>query len=319
MLEELNVQLIDVKEKLRTRRKLQAALASARQRLAQERARCSELEGELERENADVAKLEGLSLTGLFATILGSKEEQLEKERQEVLAAKLRYDACAYAISALEREVADLQHQIARLGDLDARYQAILDRKAGLMLEAGAGPAGRLAEDASRLLQLSEPLADARSDVRELDEAISAGNQVLDGLDHAIASLKSAGSWGVWDLLGGGIVATAVKHSRIDDARASIHRVQELLWRFRRELGDVEADPDVGVDLSSFEAFADYFFDGLIVDWIVQSRIENSLEKAVHTRDTVQQVVGDLHARLGEAQDRVRALTEERLRLIEGA
>jgi hypothetical protein len=312
MLEELNVQLIDVKEKLRTRRKLQAALSSARQRLAQERARCSELEGELERENADVAKLDGLSLTGLFATILGSKEEQLEKERQEVLTAKLRYDTCADAISALEREVADLQHQIARLGDLDAGYQDILDRKEELMAEAGAGHAGRL-------LQLSESLADARSDVRELDEAISAGNQVLDGLDHAIASLKSAGGWGVWDLLGGGIVATAVKHSRIDDARASIHRVQELLWRFRRELGDVEADPDVGVDLSSFEAFADYFFDGLIVDWIVQSRIENSLEKAVHTRDTVQEVVGDLHARLGEAQDRARALTEERLRLIEGA
>jgi len=179
------------------------------------------------------------------------------------------------------------------------------------MLEAGAGPA-------SRLLQLSEPLADARSDVRELDEAIDAGNRVLDGLDHAIASLKSAGGWGVWDLLGGGIVATAVKHSRIDDARASIHRVQELLWRFRRELGDVEADPDVGVDLSSFEAFADYFFDGLIVDWIVQSRIESSLEKAVRMRDTVQQVMEDLHGRMDEAQDRVRALTEERLRLIEG-
>jgi len=311
MLEELNVQLIDVKEKLRTRRKLQAALSSARQRLAQERARCRELEGELERENADVTKLEGLSLTGLFATILGSKEEQLEKERQEVLAAKLRYDTCAHAISALEREVADLQHQLARLDDLDARYQAILDRKEELMLETGAGPA-------SRLLQLSEPLADARSDVRELDEAISAGDQVLDGLDHAIAALKSAGGWRVWDLLGGGIVATAVKHSRIDDARASIHRVQELLWRFRRELADVEADPDVGVDLSSFEAFADYFFDGLIVDWIVQSRIENSLEKAVHMRDTIQQVVGDLQEKLGEAQDRARALTEERLRLIEG-
>jgi phage shock protein A len=311
MLEELNVQIIDVKEKLRTRRNLQAALASARQRLAQERARCSELEGELERENADVAKLEGLSLTGLFATILGSKEEQLEKERQEVLAAKLRYDTCTDAISALEREVADLQHQIARLGDLDARYQDILDRKEELMAKAGAGHAGQL-------LQLSESLADARSDVRELDEAISAGNQVLDGLDHAIASLKSAGGWGMWDLLGGGIVATAVKHSRIDDARASIHRVQELLWRFRRELGDVEADSDVSVDLSSFEAFADYFFDGLIVDWIVQSRIEHSLEKAVRMQDTVQQVMGDLHARLGKAQDRARALTEERLRLIEG-
>lgn len=148
--------------------------------------------------------------------VLGSKEQQLETERQEYLAAKLRYDKCAYAVSAMEREIADLQHQLAQLGNLASQYQSILDRKEKLILEAND-------ENTKRLLRLSEQLADAQSDLKELDEAINAGNETLDSLEKVISSLKSASNWGTWDLLGGGMIATAIKHSRIDEARMSVH------------------------------------------------------------------------------------------------
>jgi hypothetical protein len=35
------------------------------------------------------------------------------------------------------------------------------------------------------------------------------------------------------------MIITAAKHSKIDDAQASAHRVQQLLRRFQRELADV--------------------------------------------------------------------------------
>lgn len=44
------------------------------------------------KEQTDVRQLESLSLTGLFYSILGSKEQQLEKERQEALRAQLCLD-----------------------------------------------------------------------------------------------------------------------------------------------------------------------------------------------------------------------------------
>lgn len=140
------------------------------------------------------------------------------------------------------------------------------------------------------MLRLSEQLADAQSDLKELDEAINVGNETLDSLEKVLSSLKSASNWGTWDLLGGRMIATAIKHSRIDEARMSVHRVQQLLRRFQEELAEVEREPDIAIEIGSFATFADYFFDGLIADWVVQSRIESSLENVVRMEDRVRKI-----------------------------
>jgi len=312
MFEQLNKQLIEVKEKLREQRKLQGSLAKAQQSLSQESDRLVYLGSELQKEGADVEKLDGLSLTGLFYTILGSKDEQLDKERQEYLAAKLKYDECSDSVSAIEREVVELKGQIAQLGDLDSQYKAILDTKEKLISESSD-------ENAERLIGLSEELADAQADMKELKEAINAGSEVLNGLRSVISSLKSAGNWGTWDILGGGMFATAIKHSKIDDAKASAHRVQQSLRRFQRELADLGSRTDITIEIGSFATFADYFFDGLIADWVVQSKIERSFENANNVRPRVQNTVTSLQRKLKEVQNKADSLKERRRTLIEEA
>ena len=312
MLEELNKQLVEVREKVRMRRKLLDALARAQQMLSEESSRLKQLEADLQKEGSDVKKLEGLSLTGLFYTILGSKDKQLDKERQEYLAVKLKYDECNYSVSALESEVDDLKTKVAGFGDLDSRCKSILDMKEKLISEARD-------DNAKRLMDLSEEFADAKSDIRELKEAIDAGNAVLDGLQSVIASLKSAKNWGTWDMLGGGLIATAVKHSRIDGARTSAHHVQQLLRRFQRELADVDSRSNIAIDIGSFATFADYFFDGLIVDWVVQSRIGRSLDSAIRVADRVRNTVTALQRNLAEIQEKANNIGQKRRTLIESA
>jgi len=312
MLEELNKQLIEIKEKSRRRYKLINALERAQQTLCEQSSRLRHLEANLKKEDADVRKLEGLSLTGLFHTILGSKDEQLDKERQEYLAAKLKYDECNYSVTTLESEVDNLKIQIASLGDIESQYKSILARKEKLISEARN-------DKAKTLLDLSEELADAESDVRELQEAIDAGNAVLNGLESVIASLKSAKNWGTWDMIGGGLIATAVKHSRIDDARASAHQVQQLLRRFQQELADVGSRSEIAIDIGSFATFADYFLDGLIVDWVVQSRIGRSLDSATHVADQVRNTVRTLQKNLTEVQEKANKTIQKRNVLIENA
>ncbi|UCE47361.1 MAG: hypothetical protein JSW47_17390, partial [Phycisphaerales bacterium] len=309
---DLNKQLMEVREKVRMRQKLLDALTRTQQMLSEQGSRLRQLETNLRKEGSDVQKLEGLSLTGLFYTILGSKDKQLDKERQEHLAAKLKYDECNYSVSALEGEVDDLKTKIAAFGDLDSQCKSILDMKEKLLSEAHD-------DKAKRLTELSEELADAKSDVRELQEAVDAGNAVLHGLQGVIASLKSAKSWGTWDMLGGGLIATAVKHSKIDGARASAQQVQQLLRRFQRELADVDARSDIDMDIGSFATFADYFLDGLIVDWVVQSRIGRSLDSATHVADRVRSTVKALQKNLTEVQERANNISQKRQTLIESA
>jgi hypothetical protein len=312
MLDELNSQLVEVKQKLRVRAKLLDDLDRTQNMLSEQTSRLTELEIIVKKEGADVEKLEGLSLTGLFHAVLGDKQTQIEKERQEYLAAKLKYDECKYSVSALERDINELKARIAGLGDIDSQHRAIVERKEQLLSQSND-------RNAAKLIEFSEALADAKSDSRELKEAIEAGKAVLAGLDDVAGFLKSARNWGTFDMLGGGLITTAMKHSRIDRARESVHHVQQLLRIFQRELADVDSRTDIDIDIGSFLTFADYFFDGLIVDWVVQSRIGRSLDSAVQAAERVGGIVQQLQINLKKVQTKSSFIEQEKHKLIEQA
>ncbi|WP_077368186.1 hypothetical protein [Anaerosalibacter sp. Marseille-P3206] len=48
---------------------------------------------------------------------------------------------------------------------------------------------------------------------------------------------------------------------------------------------------DIDINISSFDTFADYFFDGLIFDWIVQSKINDSLNRVINLDRKVEKLI----------------------------
>jgi len=309
---QLDQQIVSLKENLREKEDLERSLARARRSLNEQRQQLWDLETDLAEERADVETLETLSLRGIFLRVLGSKQEQLEKERQEFLAAKLRHDEAEEAITALEREGADLGRRLDELGDVEARYRSLLERKEQALLQTER-------EDARELLRLSEAQGDVRSDLRELREAVSAGRSAVNSLDSAISALRGAESWGTVDLIGGGLLTTAAKHGRVDEARRWIHQAQQRLRRFRRELADLESRVEIDIQMGAFETFADYFFDGLIADWIVQSKIRNSLDRTIEMRRHVKTTVNTLQREVKQAEGKAERIKEKRQKLIERA
>jgi chromosome segregation ATPase len=310
MFDELNRELIEIKEKLRVRQKLLGDIERTQSMLAERNSRLKDLESVLEKENADVKKLEGLSLNGLFHSILGDKQAQLDKERQEYLSAKLKYDECQYSISALGSEIESYKIRISSIGDLDGKYKAIVEKKEQLISQSSD-------ENATKLVELSESLADTKLDMKELSDAIRAGKKALTGLDEVTNSLRSAKNWGTFDMLGGGLISTAVKHSRINSARESIHQVQQQLRVFQRELADVGSKTDIEINIGSFATFADYLFDGLIVDWIVQSKINQSLESTIKVSERIRIVLAQLQNSYQDTQTKLNNLEQKKIVLIE--
>ena len=109
--------------------------------------------------------------------------------------------------------------------------------------------------------------------IHEIDEAAAAADRALMNLRQAAKELDSASSWGIWDMLGGGLISTLCKHSRIDDAKESLEAAKSSLSCLRKELADIDIPDGIEINIGEFLTFADYFFDGLLADWMVQSRI----------------------------------------------
>lgn len=312
MFEELNAQLTAAKDNLRKKEKYERLIVQTRESMQRLKTNQSELSQSLSKESQDVKKLESLSITGLFYTILGSKTEQLDKEVQEMLAVRLKYNACCDAITQLEREWRGHEAALLSVGNAEPEYAEILKRKERAILDLNS----RKSQDLSALMEQS---TDIEMRKKELQEALAAGEAVVTELDYAIQSLSSAEGWGTWDMLGGGIIATSIKHSRIDEAQTHAQNATYGLSRFQRELADVNISNTVDINIGSFNTFADYFFDGLIADWVVQSKVEQSMQSVRSTAENVAGVMHALNQQMKELLDQQISVDRELVELIERA
>lgn len=77
-------------------------------------------------------------------------------------------------------------------------------------------------------------------------------------------------------MFGGGFFTTMLKHSRMDQAKQNMEQAKYDLRNFSKELHDVHMALDLNLDTDDFLSFADYFFDGFVVDWMVQGRINTA-------------------------------------------
>lgn len=93
----------------------------------------------------------------------------------------------------------------------------------------------------TRNLSYEEPRnTDPNAAIREIDEAIRAGERALDSLREAKNQLNSARNWGIYDMIGGGLISSMIKHSKIDQANEWMDQANRDLRCFAKELRDVE-------------------------------------------------------------------------------
>lgn len=132
---------------------------------------------------------------------------------------------------------------------------------------------------------------------REMKEAMNAGEQALRSLQEAREKLGSAKNWGIFDMLGGGFITDLVKRSKMDDAAGLMEQAKYDLQVFQRELKDVHIPVDMRMEISGFLSFADFFFDGLVADYLVQNKIAEAQEQVEDAIRHVEHILADIRNR----------------------
>lgn len=129
---------------------------------------------------------------------------------------------------------------------------------------------------------------------KEIREAIMAGERALASLRLAKEKLDSARNWGIFDLLGGGFITDMIKHSKLNDASSYVENAKRDLLVFQRELRDVQVMQDIRIEVGGFLSFADFFFDGLVADYLVQSKISEARQQVDDAIYRVEGLLGQL-------------------------
>lgn len=232
----------EVNERVRLYSKWTDHKTRAEHYLKEEKTKLERLKSIVEKESKDVEQLEKLSFTNLFYTMVGRKLEKMEKEQQELLQAQLKYDEAKMTINDLEKEITEIDKILLPLGQPEKEHEQLLQEKKTLILSQDS-----LANE--QITSLLEKEAKLTSQDNEYDEAIAAGENALQALNVAISSLESASGWSTWDIFGGGMISTAIKHSHLDDAQSHIHDAQRALRHFEEELRDINAYTDFKIEV----------------------------------------------------------------------
>lgn len=312
MYSELNKKLDEVQRKIYRLQKIDSMLQDLRNDEKELSHKIFELKQVLDNENLDVEKLDSTNIVSIFYSITGKLEDKKEKEQKEALSAKLKYDQANYDLESIKTEVSALIEERESYKDCINEYKKLYDEKKSLLIKSDEASANKVLEKTRRI-------EDSKRNLKELREAISAGKSAVNSLDSALKSLGSAKGWGTWDLLGGGLISNLAKHSHIDDAMGEVEQAHHNLRRFKSELADVRINYDIRFETEGFGKFADFFFDGLIADWNMQSKINNSYESVSNVKNQVTSTIYKLQQMEGHEKSHLEKMENELKNIIVGS
>lgn len=308
-IQEIDRELERARQKMERSRKLDVILQDLKEQSVRRRQAEEEARAVLEKERGDVEELERMSLVSFLARIQGDLESRKAEERREAAMAKARYDAAKWDLEDLDRRLRDFAQEKESLQGLEKQYQALLDEKEAVLRSQGGAQSQRLG-------QLAQEQERTAGELREIQEAIQAGLAAQRALEEMSGDLSGAENWGVWDMVGGGIMATFAKHGCLDDAQDAAYEARRALSRFRTELADVSSEQVPDVELGDFAVFADYFFDGLFADLFVQSRIREAQEQVEAVTQRVERLIVRLRDERENLEEKQGQLDWERERLL---
>ena len=97
-------------------------------------------------------------------------------------------------------------------------------------------------------------------------------------------------------MLGGGVISSMIKHSKIDQANEWMDQANRDLRRFAKELRDVDSE-DLQVDTGSLVTMLDIFCDNFFSDLMVQQKINDGRARIDALIDKIEGVMWELKQR----------------------
>lgn len=303
-----------------------AASAQAVRELEVTRRRCTDLQSRQDQlgnelaalqaqyqiERKDVDRLEHMSLTRVLVALKGSRDEALAREHAEADAVRMRLADALARLDAVRTEHEAAQEQLDHLASAPDAYVALLSEMERHLTESG---------DPRRaaLLSLADERGRLNAELGEMAKAAQAADAARQALLQTEDKLGSASSWNAYDtFFGGGMIATVMEHSRLDDAAAAAGEADRRMAVLRTDLTELDQVERTSplITLSSATKFVDMWFDNIFTDLAVRDRIKQAQQKVTQSLQLVSAVEERLKAQSADVQSRLDKIEAQRRDLL---
>ena len=319
--------LAELREKIRRKKKAQNLLAHFSEDAARLNSVMEDRKKEYEQERAESDDLQSATLTLLFYSLLGVKEDKLSKEESEALAAKAAYETAKAELDHVLNRQVELRAEIRSLGNCERYYEEMLAEKKAWLL------ANKEAVNAEVEALEAEKAAIIR-DSKELKEAMESGQYALRVARSVMDALAKAEMLNFNDVVGDrrhrGAVASAFRESEVDYEKHStlvrldnsIQTLGKYLREFAAELKDVADLPMEHLPETRFSdglLFLDRWVEGLFAEIVVSVKLDNVQKSMIPLMGKLTPIVKNLEreyakreAACAEIDEKIRAVVLRR-------
>lgn len=261
-------------------------------------------EKSVSKEQQDVVRLGSFSFKRMLLEMTGKYDAQIEKEIEEAAQAEVHFAEAIQTEYELSQEVEALETELKKdkYQDIELRYEDFKEEKKQWIQQNDP-------VKSEMMLKLQMDKVNLHSLLIELNEAIQAGAKAQKAILAVKKELDTASGYSAWDMLGGGLFVTMMKHSSLDEASHKMQALNQSLRHFETELKDVAyfETNHANIQLSSGLVFADYFMDNFFFDWMVHSQISDA-EKQL---ETISESITNYMVMLHTHKDETLQLTEQ--------
>ena len=308
MYNEINKKLEKLKEFIKLKKSLKEEVNILEDQLEKDEKKLYDLEKDLKKEKNDVDNLYKFSVSNIIATVLNNKENKLEKEEQEYLIVKSKYDELLANINILKKDLVSKRNKLKTLDNCEEEYNKVINEKIKLIKDYGSYDAKE------KILNLDKRINNIINESRKIKEVYEVGKKLIREVSYAKDELKNAKNWGILDIVGGDMMSSIVKHNKIKKANDKFYKIKELISSFNKELGDIKLN---NISFSTITVTLDLFLDNIFTDISVQNKINDALNSIEEVKIKVERVMNELQRRYDSLEIELKEKKKEFNLLIE--
>lgn len=298
-----DIQLKEIHQKVIRKRTLSENLSTLYVKKQELDSKVKDLEKRKLKEQNDVDRLEKAGILSFFYSVIGKKEEKLEKERGEALEIIKQYEEALLELEGVKRSIELKKTELATLDGYEEKFHKMIQGKRRLLENTGVKAEREILKAETELSFLKEQMA-------LLGETVKLGERILDYINKVQETLEDAER--------AAISQREIRKSELlSQAQKQVGKLQPVLTEFEQKVGRISEGTQIRDNLGVVYEFGNGIYTSYIaaesvLDVVSIERIRTAKGNLMLLRNQVRDIVPLLNNEK-ESLTQKRAVLEDRL------
>lgn len=267
------------------------------------------LEENMKKEESDVDKLKARHISFYLYKVTGKLDSRLTKEEEKAAKARVEYEGVKTQYEDICESYERKKAEYNAYCYVERDYKKMFKEKSEIVA-SGETEAGK------RIHELRREKESYQHQLKETDKARKVVSAAVFQAEKVIHILDSAEAWGIYDVLGGGVIADIGKYGNIRDARTEILELKSLIWSMKSELSDVVRD-GYDIEVNGILKLGDWM-NNFFAEMVVLDRIQGSKRDVMRVKSDIEKVQQLLLNRRQKMENRIVEIDNEIEQLVVG-